>query len=399
MKNHLQKGGHISGVFILRSHFSFGQIIDELLLLIWEAGIPEEYRDRRSAGSVCCFSLIFRDVMLGYTLWRKEHFKKIDRILEELIDVGVSSITIVAAYAMESDTDPTISTVGNPFFTPDKVPKILERVKKTGLRTVLKPQFHPKKSHGKMPHWWPGYIGSVRMDWDKFFTEISDKMTQCMEWGREFDVDSFIVGTELCSTVTQSGWEDLIHKLRREMPYALLTWGHNFWMPILWNYYWIFRLAAVIYGAGDVLKMLMSGTGYEIPQSQRDTVGKTILNTKGLFPKQNMLDFLSIGAYWYPTMKRKYTESELIELWNNYTRYHITVSYLDSIESWASKINQPLEISEADIVGSLSVRNDFEYYTLWWKVLILLFSERVKRITAWEDGAYGKWVEAMRQIY
>lgn len=336
--------------------------------------------------------------MLGYTLWRKEHFKNNDQIIEELIDVGVSSITIVAAYAMESDIDPTISTIGNPFFTVDKVPEILEKVKKFRLRTVLKPQFHAKNCHGKTPKWWSGYIGSVEMNWDKFFTEISDEMNQCMEWGQEFDVDSFIVGAELCSTMTQPRWEDLIHKLRRKIPYSRLTWGHNFWMPILRNYYWIFRLAATIYGTGDVLEMLMSGTNYGIPQNQKDAVGKSILRTKGMFPKQNMLDFLSVGAYWYPTMMKKFTEKELIQKWNSYSRYHITVSYLDAFDFWSSEVNQPVEISEADIIAGLPARKDFEYYALWWKVLISLFSNRVRRITVWEDGPYGKWVKAMKPL-
>lgn len=45
LKEHLQKGGHIPGIFVLRHHVSFGQIIDDLLL-IWEAGELEYYRDR-----------------------------------------------------------------------------------------------------------------------------------------------------------------------------------------------------------------------------------------------------------------------------------------------------------------------------------------------------------------
>jgi len=45
LKDHLQKGGHVPGIFVLRQGVSFGQIIDNLLL-IWEAGVLEEYRDR-----------------------------------------------------------------------------------------------------------------------------------------------------------------------------------------------------------------------------------------------------------------------------------------------------------------------------------------------------------------
>jgi hypothetical protein len=45
LKAHLEKGGHVPGIFVLRHSVSFGQIIDDLLL-IWEAGSLEEYSDR-----------------------------------------------------------------------------------------------------------------------------------------------------------------------------------------------------------------------------------------------------------------------------------------------------------------------------------------------------------------
>lgn len=43
--NHLQAGGHIPGIFLLRPNASIGRIIDDLLL-IWEAATLEEYQDQ-----------------------------------------------------------------------------------------------------------------------------------------------------------------------------------------------------------------------------------------------------------------------------------------------------------------------------------------------------------------
>ena len=45
LQTHLQEGGHIPGILILRPHFSYGQII-ETLELIWFADEPEEFQDQ-----------------------------------------------------------------------------------------------------------------------------------------------------------------------------------------------------------------------------------------------------------------------------------------------------------------------------------------------------------------
>ena len=45
LRDHLEAGGHIPGIFLLRRHYSVGQLLEDLLL-IWAAGRPEEYRDR-----------------------------------------------------------------------------------------------------------------------------------------------------------------------------------------------------------------------------------------------------------------------------------------------------------------------------------------------------------------
>ena len=45
LREHLEAGGHVPGIFLLRRRYSLGQIIEDLTL-IWEAGRPEEYRDR-----------------------------------------------------------------------------------------------------------------------------------------------------------------------------------------------------------------------------------------------------------------------------------------------------------------------------------------------------------------
>ena len=45
LRDHLEAGGHVPGIFLLRRRYSLGQIIEDLML-IWEAGRPEEYRDR-----------------------------------------------------------------------------------------------------------------------------------------------------------------------------------------------------------------------------------------------------------------------------------------------------------------------------------------------------------------
>lgn len=42
---HLEAGGHVPGIFLLRRRASLGHILEDLLL-IWEAGHPDEYRDR-----------------------------------------------------------------------------------------------------------------------------------------------------------------------------------------------------------------------------------------------------------------------------------------------------------------------------------------------------------------
>jgi len=45
LREHLETGSHVPGIFLLRRRYSLGQIIEDLML-IWDAGRPEEYRDR-----------------------------------------------------------------------------------------------------------------------------------------------------------------------------------------------------------------------------------------------------------------------------------------------------------------------------------------------------------------
>ena len=45
LRHHLEAGGHVPGIFLLRRRALLGHILEDLLL-IWEAGHPDEYRDR-----------------------------------------------------------------------------------------------------------------------------------------------------------------------------------------------------------------------------------------------------------------------------------------------------------------------------------------------------------------
>jgi hypothetical protein len=45
LREHLEAGGHVPGIFLFRRHYSLGQVLEDLIF-IWEAGNPEEYRDR-----------------------------------------------------------------------------------------------------------------------------------------------------------------------------------------------------------------------------------------------------------------------------------------------------------------------------------------------------------------
>ena len=44
LETHLQRGGHIPGILLLRRNFSYGQIIDVLELIF--AGVPEDFQDQ-----------------------------------------------------------------------------------------------------------------------------------------------------------------------------------------------------------------------------------------------------------------------------------------------------------------------------------------------------------------
>ena len=45
LKAHLQKGGHVSGILLLRHSYDYGEII-QTLQLIWGAGAPEDFQDQ-----------------------------------------------------------------------------------------------------------------------------------------------------------------------------------------------------------------------------------------------------------------------------------------------------------------------------------------------------------------
>lgn len=45
LQEHLEAGGHVPGILLIRRRAALRQLIDDLIL-IWRAGHPEEYRDR-----------------------------------------------------------------------------------------------------------------------------------------------------------------------------------------------------------------------------------------------------------------------------------------------------------------------------------------------------------------
>ena len=45
LREHLEDGRHVPGIFLLRRQCSFSQVIEDLLL-IWESGDPNEYQDQ-----------------------------------------------------------------------------------------------------------------------------------------------------------------------------------------------------------------------------------------------------------------------------------------------------------------------------------------------------------------
>jgi hypothetical protein len=45
LHHHLEAGGHVPGIFLLRPRYSVGEVIEDLLL-IWEAAEPKEYQDQ-----------------------------------------------------------------------------------------------------------------------------------------------------------------------------------------------------------------------------------------------------------------------------------------------------------------------------------------------------------------
>jgi hypothetical protein len=45
LKEHLQAGRHVPGIFLLRRQYPLGQILEDLLLL-WESGYPEDFEDQ-----------------------------------------------------------------------------------------------------------------------------------------------------------------------------------------------------------------------------------------------------------------------------------------------------------------------------------------------------------------
>lgn len=45
LQNHLAAGRHVPGILLMKRRASFGEMIDDLIL-IWEASLPGEYRDQ-----------------------------------------------------------------------------------------------------------------------------------------------------------------------------------------------------------------------------------------------------------------------------------------------------------------------------------------------------------------
>jgi hypothetical protein len=45
LRNHLAEGRHVPGVLLIRRHYTWGQVMDDLQL-VWDASSSDEYRDR-----------------------------------------------------------------------------------------------------------------------------------------------------------------------------------------------------------------------------------------------------------------------------------------------------------------------------------------------------------------
>jgi len=154
-----------------------------------------------------------RQMMEGAVLtswWHDDYLKPaVDETLQELYDLGTEAVSVLATWYQENGSSVEIRP--SKYRTPsDKgVESVINKIKKTGMRTVLKP--HIDREDGS----WRGKIKFSREeDWARWFQSYTNFMLHYAGIAERNGVNVLVIGTELGGTTHRPEWLEVIRRVK-----------------------------------------------------------------------------------------------------------------------------------------------------------------------------------------
>jgi hypothetical protein len=155
----------------------------------------------------------------------------IDSTLNEIHNLGVESVSILATQYVDDINSPEINRVYTKTPTDEGLERVIGKCKELGMRTVLKPHIDVWDGSERLD-----ITFSNESDWQAWFDNYRTFILHYAQIAADNDVDMFIVGTELKGTVHRSEWQQIISDIKNvydgEITYAA-NWDNvnsvSFW--------------------------------------------------------------------------------------------------------------------------------------------------------------------------
>ncbi len=150
-----------------------------------------------------------------------------EQYVTEIADAGANTVCLVVAGYQENCSSACIFIDSRKCPTDARLRKLIAHAHKEGLRVLLMPIVlleNPRKQEWR---------GKIKPDnWDDWWSRYNSFLLHYAAIAADSEVEVFSVGSELLSTErNEKQWRDLISRVRKVAPRALLTYSAN------WDHY------------------------------------------------------------------------------------------------------------------------------------------------------------------
>ncbi len=332
---------------------------------------------------------------IGYTLWKRSDFRNLPQLLNDGLSCGIDLWTVVLALKLDRHG---LRFYGEPFMSVSEVMRTLNRLSAHNVQVITKVQVHPGDSlpQGLQPRWWGGYVTPDLVSPD-LYCVVQDVFNKLMLRWAEFakcDVYGTVIATEMAGMVNKiKPFTKLMRYSAPLLKGKAITYGANFWQPLLWKYQGWIWLARFFGIDKNVLKTIFAWNPiYSVPDNKLRWLSNLIWNAKLTQDTVKHLTHVGLSCYFYPSMV-----GDPDKAYDSYKFWFIDFSYPNVVREWCREFDKPLWVTECGVLYNAPIAKDKEEVKHWFKVTMDRF-QFAKIFTVWEDTKTGWFFELLKEL-